>query len=529
VRVSVIVANRGAAAVNVRQVSVEGFSGNATCTLSAAAPAGRGAPPAPAGPPLSTLARDQVGRCDMPLTIPIEARISEPYWQRQGEAGRYVFDDDAPFGLPYRPSPFYAQVTLNFGAGSSEVFGGLPVQYRYEGDIFSGEKRSDLLVVPALSVRMSPDVAIVPWKPPAPPPAPVATTGRGRGGAQAARPAATGRGRGAAPPPPPPEPAPVANDTRDVRVTVVNDSKEAIESVVTLDVPAGWTAVPAEQKIAFTREDEAQTVRFQLQPPQGGEPGESVVSARVTSGGQTFGRGFQVIEYPHTTRRHILHEASTRVKVLDVKTTPNLTVGYIMGVGDEVPAAIAQLGARVELLGADELAWGDLSRFPVIVAGVRAYERRADLRANNSRLIDYVRNGGRLIVQYNKFEFNESQYGPHGAEVTSDRVTDENAPVRILIPEDPLLNTPNKITDAAWSGWVQERGLYFLGEHDSRYRDLVELEDPFPNNAGPKRGALVVANYGKGRWVYVGLALWRELPAGVDGAYQLLANLISPK
>ena len=212
-----------------------------------------------------------------------------------------------------------------------------------------------------------------------------------------------------------------------------------------------------------------------------------------------------------------------------MRTTPGLTVGYIMGVGDEVPQAIAQLGARVELLSADDLAWGDLSRFPVIVTGVRAYERRDDLRANNSRLLDYVRNGGRLIVQYNKLEFNEAQYGPHAAQVSQDRVTDEHAPVTILVPTDPLFTTPNKIADSAWAGWVQERGLYFLGEHDSRYRDLVELEDPFPNNAGVKRGALVVANYGKGRWIYVGLALWRELPAGVDGAHQLLANLISPK
>jgi hypothetical protein len=312
-------------------------------------------------------------------------------------------------------------------------------------------------------------------------------------------------------------------------VTVVNDTKGEIESVVSLELPAEWTSTPPEQKVTFAREDESQTVRFQLKAPTAATVGEYAVTARVVAGQVTFNRGYQVIEYPHTTRQHIFHPASTRLKVLDVKTTPNLTVGYVMGVGDEVPAALAQLGARVELLQADDLAWSDLSRFPVIVTGVRAYERRADLRANNARLLDYVRNGGRLIVQYNKFEFNEAQYGPHTAKVTSDRVTDENAPVRILEPNDPLLTTPNKITDAAWQGWVQERGLYFLGEHDSRYRDLVELEDPFPSNAGPKRGALAVANYGKGRWVYVGLGLWRELPAGVDGAYQLLANLISPK
>jgi hypothetical protein len=213
--------------------------------------------------------------------------------------------------------------------------------------------------------------------------------------------------------------------------------------------------------------------------------------------------------------------------VIDVKTAPNLTVGYIMGVGDEVPPAIEQLGAKVEMISTDDLAWGNLSRFPTIVTGVRAYERRADLRANNTRLLDYVRDGGTLIVQYNKFEFNDAQYGPYAAQVSSERVTDEFAPVKLLVPADPVFNTPNKITDAAWKSWVQERGLYFLGEHDSRYRELLSLNEPFPYNKGEKLGALVSAPYGKGRWIYVGLGLWRELPAGVDGAYQLLANLIS--
>jgi hypothetical protein len=198
-----------------------------------------------------------------------------------------------------------------------------------------------------------------------------------------------------------------------------------------------------------------------------------------------------------------------------------------MGVGDQVPPAIEQLGMKVEMISADDLAWGDLSRFDAIVTGVRAYERRDDLRANNSRLLDYVFKGGTLIVQYNKFEFNDAQYGPYPAKVGQDRVTDEHAPVQVLDPHNPIFTTPNEIGETAWKNWVQERGLYFLGEKDSRYRDLVQLEDPFPFNPGVKRGALVEASYGKGRWMYVGLGLWRQLPAGTDGAYQLLANMIS--
>jgi hypothetical protein len=168
-----------------------------------------------------------------------------------------------------------------------------------------------------------------------------------------------------------------------------------------------------------------------------------------------------------------------------------------------------------------------LARFDTIVTGVRAYERRDDLRANNGRLLDYVFNGGTLIVQYNKFEFNDAQYGPYPAKVSSNRITDEFAPVQVLAPDDPMFNVPNTIASEAWNGWVQERGLYFLGDRDSRYRDLVQLEDPFPYNQGEKRGALVEARYGKGRWVYVGLNFWRQLPAGTSGAYQIVANLIS--
>jgi hypothetical protein len=196
-------------------------------------------------------------------------------------------------------------------------------------------------------------------------------------------------------------------------------------------------------------------------------------------------------------------------------------------VGDQVPPALEQLGARVTFLNAADLAWGDLSTFDTIVTGVRAYERRDDLRANNQRLLDYAAAGGTVIVNYNKFEFNEAQYGPYPVKVGRDRVTEETAPVRVLVPDHPVFNTPNKITDAAWANWVQERGLYFLGERDPQYVDLVETEDPFDFNKGPRRGALVEAKVGKGRWVYIGLGLWRQLPAGTDGAYKLMANLIS--
>ena len=256
--------------------------------------------------------------------------------------------------------------------------------------------------------------------------------------------------------------------------------------------------------------------------------GEYHVKAIVSENGADFTRGYQVIEYPHIRRQHIYHAADATLKVIDVKTAPNLTVGYIMGVGDEVPPAIEQLGAKVEMISADDLAWGNLSRFSTIVTGVRAYERRDDLRANNARLLDYVRDGGTLIVQYNKFEFNEAQYGPYPAKVSSDRV--------------------DRRIRAGEAARSRRSGVQHA-EQDHR-RDVEELgagaRTVFPRRArfALSRSAVArrtvsrttkarsaarssSAQYGKGRWVYVGLGLWRELPAGVDGAYQLLANLIS--
>jgi LmbE family N-acetylglucosaminyl deacetylase len=492
VRVSVMVANRGAAAVTVRQVQFNGFDAPGACTMTAVTASdafggmGRGRGASTPAEPLSTLGRDRAAQCAPSMAVPANARATEPYWHRAGDAGRYTFDADAPFGLPYRPTPFTVRLSLTIGEGADAVEVGdtLPVQYRYQGNIFSGEKRSELLVVPAASVRVAPEIAIIP--------------------------AATSQSPG-----------------REVRVTVVNDAKGAATNRVHLDVPPGWTVAPAQAEVRFAREGESQTVRFQVRPTAGAAAGEYHVTARVTAAGTEVRRGYQVIEYPHIRRQHIYRDADVTLKLIDVKTAPGLHVGYVMGVGDEVPPALEQLGVRVDLLDADDLAWGDLSQYSTIVTGVRAYERRDDLRANNSRLLDYVRNGGTLLVQYNKFEFNEAQYGPFPARVSSERVTDEFAPVTPLDPSHPVFTTPNRIGESAWRNWVQERGLYFLGDRDPQYRDLVSIEEPFPYNKGVKRGALVEARYGQGRWVYIGLGLWRELPAGVDGAYLLLANLVS--
>ena len=285
---------------------------------------------------------------------------------------------------------------------------------------------------------------------------------------------------------------------REVRVTVTGNAPGAADAEVALDVPGLWRATPATARVHLARADEAATTRFMVYPPAGVAPGAYTVAARVTSGSRTWTRGYDIVEYPHTRRQHIYLPATTTIKALEVQVPPGLSVGYVMGVGDQVPPAIAQLGATVRLLDENDLASADLSKYDAIVTGVRAYERRKDLRAYNQRLIEYARNGGTVLVQYNKFEFNQAQYGPWPAKVSSDRVTDETSPVRVLVPAASGVHLPNPVDARTWAGWVQERGLYFLGERDPQYADLVELADPFPDNEGPKRGALVEARCGEG-------------------------------
>jgi LmbE family N-acetylglucosaminyl deacetylase len=473
-RVQTVVANRGAADLAVKKISLSGFDGDPSCGTAAV----KGGAVMP--------------RCDLAVKIPAAARLTTPYWRPLPDAARYEFDADAPFGLPYRPTPFTATIELTIGGVDVTVQ--QPVEYRYEGNIFSGEKRTELLVVPRFSVSVTPEIAIVPTAP-------------------ASAPAAKGTATALA--------------ERELRVIVINGNKGAAKADVSLVLPTGWTATPAAAPVTFAREDAAETVRFTVKPAAGAKPGHYDVNAVVRDGADSFGQGYQVIEYPHIRRQHLILPARAAIKLIDVKVAPKLKVGYVMGVGDQVPSAIAQLGAQVDLLDADALAWGNLGQYDAIVTGVRAYERRADLRANNRRLIAYAENGGTLIVQYNKTEFNEAQYGPFPARVSSSRVTDETAPVEVLVPTDPILTFPNAIGVMTWKDWVQERGLYFLGEKDANYVDLLQLQDPFPANSGMKKGALVEAKVGKGRWIYVGLGLWRQLPAGTDGAYQLLANLIS--
>src|SRR5262249_6655847 len=475
VKLSVLAVNRGATDVDVTSVAIAGFEGSPACAA-------------------NSVKKDAVFTCSADAPVPTAAKLTTPYfsddyWKNPSHSAINSFEAGVPFGVPFAPTPF--RVTFHLKTGSTEVAKDVPTTFRYVKDIYNGDKRMELNVVPAFSVRVTPSLAVVP--------------------------AAAGS-------------APATPLEREVHVSVTNGTKGPAEASVTLEVPAGWKTTPSTSAISFSREDEALSARFIVTTPAQVKSGDYTLRAIVTSsttGAERFRSGYQEIEYPHIQRRQVIKPAEATLKVVDVKVAPNLTVGYVNGVGDQVPPAIEQLGAKLEFIDQDDLAWGDLSRYDVIVTGVRAYERRADLRAYNRRLLDYAERGGTVIVQYNKYEFNQSQYGPYPALVSGNRVSDERVPVNVLVPNHPAFNYPNKLGASTWANWVQERGLYFLGDKDPKYVDLVSMTDSFRDNPGEKLGSLVEARVGNGRWLYVGLGLWRQLPAGTVGAYELLANLLS--
>ncbi len=467
VKLSLIAVNRGASEVNVTGVAIAGFDGPGACK---------------AGP----IKKDAVYTCAEEARVPKDAKLTTPYfsdhyWKHPESHAINIFEPGVEFGIPFQPTPF--RITFHVKAGTVEVERDVPVHYRYVKDVYTGDKRMELNVVPEFSVRMTPPLAVFPAS---------------------------------------------SSGMREIHVSVTNSTKGKAQVSVALDLPPGWRGSPASVPITFEHEDESLSARFQVTAPAKVKVGEYTLRAVVTGPSDAkYTSGYQDIEYPHVERRQVIKPAESALKVVDVKVIPNLSVGYINGVGDQVPPAIEQLGAKLSFIEQDELAWGDLSKYDVIVTGVRAYERRGDLRAYNHRLLDYAEKGGTVIVQYNKMEFNRADYGPFPAKVSSNRVSDELVPVKVLVPDHAVFSYPNKIGASTWDGWVQERGLYFLGEKDKKYVDLVSMVDSFPDNPGEKLGSFVEGKIGKGRWLYLGLGLWRQLPAGTDGAYQLLANLIS--
>jgi LmbE family N-acetylglucosaminyl deacetylase len=413
------------------------------------------------------------------ISVPANASITNPYYLREPRKGdMYVWRDMSVAGLPFEPPPVQGAAEIQIDDATATL---TREAVNRTANPSLGEVRRPIRVVPAVTVALEPAAAVLSTR-----------------------------------------------DRLPLRFTVhvTDESSAPANGVLRIEAPAGWVVQPQNLPVRLAA-GETQGVSVTVRRP----PVVSVGAYRVAAifeadNGQHYTQGYRLIDYPHIRPHPLYRDADAVVNAADVALPVAHKIGYVMGAGDEVPQALAQLGMGVDMLDAPALTAGDLSRYDAIVIGVRAYETRPDLRAQNKRLLDYVQRGGTLVVQYGQNEYASGKYSPYPMTFArpADRVTDEDAAVKFLDPASPLIAGPNKLSASDFNGWVQERGLWYPSTWDARYKPLLEMGDP---GEAPLKGGLLITPYGKGTYIYTGLSLFRQLPAGVPGAYRLLSNLLS--
>ena len=415
-------------------------------------------------------------------TVCDKAGYTRPYWHRHDPERDTLNTIDEPQyqTLPFPPPPFHVVMEYQYEGlqGSIEV----PVMVKFKWpDGTNGEH--PLAIGPEFSLGLTPSSDVIP------------TDLRG---------------------------------SRSVKGTA-RDQSRASHAQIELKVPEGWRAEPAREYVEIPK-DESKDASFQVFPSELKES-QTHIRAELTSGKKAYGEGYTVVARDDLGTFYYYQPAVQRVSVVDVKVPKDLKVGYIMGAGDDIPTVLEQIGINVTMIPADKLASEDLSKYQTIVLGIRAYDTQKGVIDNNKRLLDYVENGGRLVVQYNTLgsfgvpiDFNSGKYTPYPTTLSRARVSVEEAPVRILDPANPVFHSPNEITQKDFEGWVQERGLYFMSQWDSNFTPLLESHDP---GESEQKGGLLLAHYGKGTYIYTGYAFFRQLPAGVPGAVRLFVNLVS--
>jgi LmbE family N-acetylglucosaminyl deacetylase len=408
------------------------------------------------------------------VQVPENAAFTRPYFTRPDiEQPYYDILEPKDLNLPLAPYPISARLHYTFDGASFEISQVVQSVSRING---AGTVFEPLIVGPAISVSIAPQAGIVP----------------------------------------------LGQKFFDLTVTVHSNVKGPAKGTVKLDVPEGWKA--SQEDFSTTKDGDDQTLDFQVTPGYLEEK-PYTITAVATCDGHEYKEGYQTVGYAGLRPYNLYRPSTYRTTGVDVKVAPGLNVGYIVGAGDEVPQALENLGIKVHFLTSEDLASGNLSKFDVILLGVRAYATREDLKTYNGRLLDYVKNGGVVIVQYNTQEYDHN-YGPYPYKMGQfpEEVTDEASKVDILAPTNPVFTWPNKITEKDFEHWVEERGSKFLESWDASYVPLIETHDP---DQAPQKGGLLYANYGKGAYIYNAYAFYRQLPEGVPGAYRLIANMIS--
>ena len=432
------------------------------------------------------------------IQVPANAPITRPYWHRNDPQRDSVYEVEAKYQtLPFPPTLLHVNVEYEI-AGHKGLHSPAPeflkkkhatelpegalsadVQVPFKDDRGT-EHRAPLAVTPTFSIALDPSENVLS--------------------------VADGK-------------------TSTVHAQASSNLSRVMSETLHLTVPAAWRTEPSTSKLSLAKRAEKRESDFSISPANLQES-RAEIRANLESGGISYAEGYSLVTREDLGSFYYFQPAVQRISIVDVKVPKDLRVGYIMGAGDDIPNVLQQIGMNVTLIPAEKAATENLSQFGTIVLGVRAYDTQKELVASNKKLLEFVSNGGTLIVQNNNSvgDFNSGHFTPYDANLSRARVSVEEAPVQIFAPDNPIFHYPNEISQKDFEGWVQERGLYFMDKWDDHFKPLLSCHDP---NEPDQKGGMLEAKYGKGTYIYTGYAFFRQLPAGVPGAIRLFVNLAS--
>ncbi|WP_026897538.1 PIG-L family deacetylase [Daejeonella oryzae] len=398
--------------------------------------------------------------------------ISEPYWLAANHpVGYYLINDQQLVGNPENINPI--QTTFSFSINGKDLTFHRPVVYKYTDQV-RGEIYQPMIIAPPVTASIAEKSYVF-----------------------------------------------AAKNSRTIQVQL-KSFRNNTSGILKPIIPKGWKISPQEIEFAIAKKGDEQIKEFILSPS--GEVKSGNLSINIHLDSQKYNRGLKVVNYDHIPLQTLFPVTEVRVERLDLNTDGK-KIGYMAGAGDLIPESLKQIGYEVILLSENEILIGSLNSYDAIIAGVRAYNVNERLKYLQPKLMEYVKNGGTYLVQYNvNNPLLVNNIGPYPFKISRDRVTDEEAAVTFIDPKSKILNYPNKITPDDFNGWIQERGIYFVSDFDPEYRSILKMSDA---GESPNAGSLIVADYGKGKFVYTSLAFFRQLPAGVPGAYRLFVNLLA--
>ena len=411
---------------------------------------------------------------NLDLRLPESINYTQPYWlQEAGTVGMYTVNNQKNIGIPDIIRE--AKVVFNMKINGIEIPFERTVIYKYNDDV-KGEIYNYLDIVPEITTSIMDNVLLF-------------------------------------------------KDNKVKYVAVkIRTGKDTVKGNLQLELPKNWSVSPKSIPFDIAKKGTEQIVYFEVTPPN--KPEEAVAKSVAIVGNKRFDKEQIFINYDHITKQQVLKPAEAKLIKTDLKTNGE-RIAYIMGAGDEVPSSLTQLGYKVTLLKPEEITPENLENYDVVMTGVRAYNTINALAFKQNILFDFVKSGKTMVVQYNtNGDLVTDTIAPYPLKLSKDRVTEEDAEVRFLAPNHPVLNSPNTITAKDFEGWKQEQGLYYPNEFDKAFTPILSSND---KGETPKNGALLIATYGKGHYIYTGLSFFRELPEGVTGAYKLISNIISLK